>query len=87
MLRSYSKTQGNVALSSAEAELYPMVSATSEGLAALAMALDFGKKVGVVLHVDASAAIGVAQRNRARPHQVSGYPGPLDTGCGPGPNS
>lgn len=62
LLRSYSKTQGNVALSSAEAELYAMVSATSEGLGAKAMGMDFGEDMTVLLHVDASAAIGVAQR-------------------------
>ena len=49
-----------MAFSSAEAELYAMVSAASEGLGALAMGLDFGQQVPVVLHVDASAAIGVA---------------------------
>lgn len=39
-----------------------MVSAASEGLGAKAMALDFGGQLGVDIHVDASAASGVAQR-------------------------
>ena len=51
-----------MALSSAEAELYAMVSAASEGLGAKAMGLDFGVDMTILLHVDASAAIGVAQR-------------------------
>ena len=62
LLRSFSKTQANIALSSAEAELYAMVLAASEGLGAKAMCLDYGCSAGVVLNVDASAAIGVAQR-------------------------
>ena len=39
-----------------------MVSATSDGLGAKAMGLDSGHALDVGLHVDASAAIGVAQR-------------------------
>ena len=58
-----SKTQANVALSSAEAELYAMVASASEGLGARARCLDYGCNVFVTLNVDASAAIGVAQRN------------------------
>ena len=54
--------QSLIALSSADAELYAMVSAASEGLGSQAMALDVGKQMGVDLFVDASAAIGVAQR-------------------------
>ena len=62
LIRSFSKTQSNIALSSAEAELYAMVSAASEGLGARAMVADYGGEVQVTLFVDASAAIGVAQR-------------------------
>ena len=39
-----------------------MVSAAAEGLGARAMCADFGCQVDIVLNVDASAAIGVAQR-------------------------
>ena len=59
MVRTYCRTQNNIALSSAEAELYAMVSAASEGLGAKAMALDFGGSLSVDIHVDASAAIGL----------------------------
>ena len=63
LLRSFSRTQSNIALSSAEAELYAMVASASEGLGARAMCLDYGcSAVDITLHVDASAAIGVAQR-------------------------
>lgn len=62
LLRSFSQTQANIAQSSAEAELYATVASASEGLGAKAMCLDFGCGVEVALNVDASAAIGVAQR-------------------------
>ena len=62
LLRSVSRTQSNVALSSAEAELYAMVHSASEGLGAKAMAMDFGLHISPHLYVDASAAIGIAQR-------------------------
>ena len=62
LVRSISKTQSNIALSSAEAELYAMTYAASAGLGAKAMAEDFGMCVRPHLHVDASAAIGMAQR-------------------------
>ena len=62
LIRTLSKTQNNIALSSAEAELYAMVHGASEGLGAQAMARDFGLQVRPHLWVDASAAIGIAQR-------------------------
>ena len=62
LIRTISRTQANIALSSAEAELYAMVHAGSEGLGARAMGLDFGMSLMPHLHVDASAAIGIAQR-------------------------
>ena len=62
LIRTLSRTQGNIALSSAEAELYAMVHAASEGLGAKAMSEDFGMCLRPFLHVDASAAIGIAQR-------------------------
>ena len=61
-LRSYAKTQANIALSTAEAELYAIVTAASEGLGMKAMARDFGREANPHLHVDASAAIGITQR-------------------------
>ena len=62
LLKSYSKTQATVAMSSAEGELYSMVTAASESLGLRAMALDFGVELDVWLWVDASAAIGIARR-------------------------
>ena len=62
LIKSYSRTQSNIALSSAEAELYSLVSASSEGLGLAAMIKDYGRTVVPYLSVDATAAIGIAQR-------------------------
>ena len=62
LIRSVSKTQSDSALSSADAELYAMTHAASEGLGPRAVSADFGAELDVFLHVDASAAIGLAQR-------------------------
>ena len=61
ILKSYSCTQSNIALSSAEAELYATVTAASEGLGLSSMARDFGLEIRATIHVDASAAIGIAE--------------------------
>ena len=62
LLITISRTQSNIALSPAEAELYAMVHAGSGGLGAKAMGQDFGMNHSAHLKVDASAAIGIAQR-------------------------
>ena len=62
LIKAYSRTQANIALSSAEAELYATVAAASEGLGLKAMAADFGMNLDPFLNVDASAAIGIMQR-------------------------
>ena len=59
-----SKTQSNIALSSAEAELYAMVHGASEGLGAQAMAKDFGLELRPHLFVDASAEVEFVVANR-----------------------
>ena len=62
LLKSFSRTQSNIALSSAEAELYATVTAASEGMGLTAMAKDYGKERVTHMHVDATAAIGIAER-------------------------
>ena len=62
LLKAYSKTQQNIALSSGEAEFYSMGKAASEAMGLKAMAQDFGKVLQPWLYVDANAALGVAQR-------------------------
>ena len=62
LLKSYSRTQSTVALSSAEAELYATVTAASEGLGMAAMCEEYRHPITPWINVDASAAIGIAQR-------------------------
>ena len=62
LIRSYAKTQSVIALSSAEAELYAMTTAASESLGIQLMIAEFGRKIKIMIHVDASAAMGIAQR-------------------------
>lgn len=62
LLKAYSRTQANIALSSGEAEFCSVVHATSEALGMRAMMEDYNDALDPWLYVDASAAIGVAQR-------------------------
>ena len=62
LIMAYSKTHSNIALSSAEAEYDSMVKAVSEGLGLKAMTMDYHKPLDPWMFVDATAAIGVAQR-------------------------
>ena len=62
LLKAYSRTQSNIALSSGEAEYDGLVSTASEALGLVAMTEDFGDKAESFLYADASLAIGVANR-------------------------
>jgi hypothetical protein len=66
-IRSWSKTQATVALSSAEAELQGMVKAGAESIGVESMMSDLGMHPGgkSVVYADASAALGVAARRGA----------------------
>jgi hypothetical protein len=61
-IKTYSKQQKVVALSSAEAELYAMVLASAETMAVQAYAADLGLQLGGELYTDSSAALGIAKR-------------------------
>ena len=62
VIKTYSRQQRVIALSSAEAELYAMVAASAESLAVIAYAKDMG--IGMIgeVYVDSSAALGISQR-------------------------
>ena len=62
ILKTYSKQQKVVALSSAEAELYAMVAASAETLAIQAYCRDLGMDLQCELYCDSSAALGISQR-------------------------
>ena len=62
IIKAWSKTQNLVALSSAESEFYATVKAATEAMGILSLMSDFHQKAVVRMHVDASAALGVIQR-------------------------
>ena len=61
-IKTYSKQQKIVALSSAEAELYGMVAASAESMGIQAYAADLGLRLKCELYTDSSAALGIAKR-------------------------
>ena len=63
VLRTWSKTQVVVALSSGEAELAGVVKGAGEALGIQSVARDLGLEVAVRLHADSSAAIGICSRS------------------------
>ena len=61
-IKGWSRQQSLIALSSAEAELYGAVKASSEALGLRSNAMDLGMKRRVRLYADASAALGIIHR-------------------------
>ena len=62
LVKAYSRTQSDIALSSGKAEFCALVATALEALGLVAMTEDFGDKTKSCLYADASAAIGVANR-------------------------
>ena len=62
MLKHWSQTQSTVTLSSAEAELTGICKGGSIGLGMQSIAKDLGFQWELILHSDASAAIGICRR-------------------------
>ena len=62
VVKTYSRQQRVVALSSAEAELYAMVAASAETLAIMAYAQEIGMALGGEVYTDSSAALGISKR-------------------------
>ena len=61
-IKTWAKTQATIAKSSAESELYGIIRGSTEGLGLIALGADFGMLLQVQVHVDASAAIGIVER-------------------------
>ena len=61
-IKSWAKTQSLVALSSAESELYALIKCTSEIFGIKSALNDWGFSVGACIKSDASAALGIIQR-------------------------
>ena len=62
LIKSWSSTQKNITLSSAEAELVASVKVCGETIGLVQLAADWGLDMKGKIHVDSSAAIGVAHR-------------------------
>ena len=62
VLKTWSTTQATIALSSAEAELFAMVKGAAQALGMLSIGRDLGLQMRATLHSDASAALGIIQR-------------------------
>ena len=62
VLKSWATTQATVALSSAEAELYSLVKGAAQALGMMAVGRDLGVCFEARIHTDASAALGIIQR-------------------------
>ena len=62
VIKSWSSTQGNIALSSGEAEYYGLVKGASVALGIRSMLREFGIDARIRVSTDASAAKGIASR-------------------------
>ena len=62
VLKTWSKTQTNIALSSAESEFYATLKGAQESIGMISLGREFDMEYKARLMVDASAALGVAQR-------------------------
>ena len=62
MLKTWSKEQKHIALSSGEAELYAANTGAAEGLGLKSLMADLGIDCKVEVEIDASAACGIMQR-------------------------
>jgi hypothetical protein len=62
LLKSWSRTQGCVALSSGEAEFYAAIKGGAEGIGMRSLLADMGVAVTIEIHQDSTAAKGIASR-------------------------
>ena len=61
-IRTWSKTQATIALSSAEAELVALVKATCESIGLAPLLKDIGRTTRIQVYADANAALGIVAR-------------------------
>ena len=61
-IKQWSKTQTTLALSSGKAELHGIAAGAAQALGMQTILADLGFRVNIVLHTDATAAIGIARR-------------------------
>ena len=61
-VKHWSKTQSTIALSSGEAELHGIAAGITQGLGMQSIARDLGISIGIRIHTDATAALGICRR-------------------------
>ena len=61
-LKAWSRTQTLIALSSGESELAAVTKAAAESMGIQSVLTDFGVKVKIEIHSDATGAIGICKR-------------------------
>ena len=62
LVKQWSKTQSTLALSSGEAELHGIAAGIAQGLGIQSVARDLGFSIGIRIHTDATAALGICRR-------------------------
>ena len=62
LVKQWSKTQSTLALSSGEAELHGIAAGIAQGMGMRSIARDLGFTIGIRLHSDATAALGICRR-------------------------
>ena len=62
LIRHWSSTQSTVALNSGEAELGGLTRGAAQGIGLRAIANDLGFNYSIMLHTDATAAMGMSRR-------------------------
>lgn len=63
VVKTWSNTQGPIALSSGEAEYYSLIRAAAAGMGMQGILVDLGIGSSLVVHSDSSAALGIAKRS------------------------
>ena len=61
-IKHWAKTQSTIALSSGEAELHGIAAGITQGLGMQSIARDLGISIGIRIHTDATAAMGICRR-------------------------
>ena len=62
LVKHWSKTQTTISLSSGEAELHGIAAGAAQAIGMQSLMRDLGWRVGIEIHSDATAAIGIARR-------------------------
>ena len=65
-IKSWSKNQSVIALSSAEAELYAIIKTSSDTLGIISILIDWNMLYKADIMADASAALGIFRKNGIR---------------------